>query len=247
MNNEENTIKCHRCSALVTTNFCPHCGCPRTPKRIDSRFLLGELGSIFNFQKGIFYTLKELLIRPGKSIRVYMHEDRAKLVKPISFIILCSLIYTVAQRNLGFQDGYMNFTDVEGMAPAVSAIMSWLSANYGFTNILVAVCIAFWVKLLFWKHPYYNLFEILILLYFVIGVEMLLITMFGTIEGVTSWPVVDDGGVVLATLYVGWAIGQFFEDWRVWNILKGVFCYFLSLFTFIFVAIAIGVFVQMAL
>ncbi|MEM6298978.1 MAG: DUF3667 domain-containing protein, partial [Bacteroidota bacterium] len=57
-------------------------------KRIDKAYILSEISSVLNLEKGIFYTIKELLIRPGKSIRTFIHEDRTRLVKPIVFIIV---------------------------------------------------------------------------------------------------------------------------------------------------------------
>ncbi len=50
---------------------------------------------MINFDKGIFYTIKELLIRPGENIPKFIHNDRNRLVKPLIFVIVCSLIYTI--------------------------------------------------------------------------------------------------------------------------------------------------------
>ena len=231
-------IKCKHCNFDFQGQFCSECGKPKHPKRIDAPLILAELASIFNFQKGIFFTIKELLIRPGKSIQKYINEDRTLLVKPISFIILCSLIYIILQNKLLFEDGYLNYTDLKWGNPVSDSIILWISTNYGLANIIMAFFTAFWVKILFENYEY-NFFEILILLYFIMGTQMLLFSFFGLVESATNYRVLDKMSIIVI-LYFSWAVGQFFDGKKKINYLKGLFGYFLGIISFIFTAIILG-------
>lgn len=104
------------------------------------------MASVLNFQKGILFTINELLLRTGNTIKKFVNEDRNGIVKPIGFILLCSLIYTLFQRWLNFEDGYFDFSGLWSDS-SVSMVMKWLSNNYGITNIILVNFIALWLKI----------------------------------------------------------------------------------------------------
>ena len=227
---------CKKCKAEVAKNYCPDCGTPTALDRINGQYMVREVGSVLNFEKGIFYTIRELLLRPGKNIQIFISEDRSRLVKPIIIVIICSLTYTVAQQLLHFEEGYVN---AGGFGESATAkIFAWIQQNYGYANIIMAVFIAFWIKILFRKHDY-NYYEIMVLLCFVMGVCMLIYTVFGIFEGTTNLRVLNLGGIV-GIFYASWAIGQFFDKKRKMSYLKGLFSYLLGMITFFMGAIILG-------
>ena len=95
---EQEIIICNNCSTKLSGEYCTDCGRPRKLKRIDRQYILTEVGSVINFDKGIFYTVRELLLRPGLSIQKFIEKDRNRLVKPIVFVIVCSLVFTFIQK-----------------------------------------------------------------------------------------------------------------------------------------------------
>ncbi|WNJ19164.1 DUF3667 domain-containing protein [Pontibacter sp. G13] len=229
-------ISCYHCEKPITGNFCAHCGKPKSLERIDGRYVMSEFRSIVNFDKGILFTIWELLLRPGANIHHFMHHDRNRLVKPIIFLITASLIYSLLQQILHFEDGYMSFSGTE--ESATIAIFAWIQKNYGYANLLMAIFIAWWIKLFFRKYAY-NYFEILILLCFIMGMGMLMYTAFGLLESLTSWKVLQIGGI-FGMLYAGWAIARFFDKSRFWNYAKGIFAYLLGFLTFSIAALVLG-------
>lgn len=235
--------RCINCDHELQGPFCAHCGRPRQPKRINRSYVLSEIAGTLNFQKGILFTVRALLLRPGKSIREFLREDRTKLVKPIGFIVLCSLVYIVAQQSLHFEDGYIDYSGFDWGDTVVAQIMEWISKNYGFANILIAVFIAGWVKIFFTKYDY-NFFEILILLYFVMGMQMLLFSVFGMFEYISGLSVLDKGSII-ALLYFCWAVGRFFDKREKSNYLKGFFSYMLGLISFTVTAILCGMLIDL--
>ncbi len=224
---------CKKCASEVKQNYCSNCGTPVVLKRINGQYILKEIGSILNFDKGILYTIRELLIRPGKNIQIFIHNDRNRLVKPIMFIIITSLIYMLAQQFLHFEDGYINAGGFE--ESAIIKIFRWMQSNYGYSNILMAIFIAAWIKIFFRKYDY-NFFEILILLCFIMGIGMLIYTVFGIIESTSQIKVLHIAGII-GVLYASWAIGQFFDKNKKANYLKGFLSYMLGMITFLLGAI----------
>ncbi|MBL4594821.1 MAG: DUF3667 domain-containing protein [Flavobacteriales bacterium] len=236
MNKEIDFEQCKKCEAELSDDFCSKCGNPKVLKKIDGSYILSEIVSVLNFDKGIFYTIKELFVRPGENVHKFIHNDRNRLVKPIIFIIVCSLIYTIAQQLLKFEDGYVNaggFGD-----SAVSNIFEWIQKNYGYANILMSIFITVWIKLFFKKYNY-NFFEIIILLCFVMGIGMLIYTTFGIIESITKLKILQIGGII-TFIYTSWAIGQFFDRNKKLNYLKGLIAYLLGMITFYFLAVILG-------
>ncbi|WP_111707613.1 DUF3667 domain-containing protein [Lutibacter citreus] len=236
MNKDTDFIQCKKCGAALSDNFCSKCGNPKTLKKINGNYILSEIVSVLNFDKGIFYTIKELLLRPGENIQKFIHNDRNRLVKPIIFVIVCSLIYTIAQQFLKFEDGYVKaggFGD-----SAVTIIYEWIQKNYGYANILMAIFITIWIKIFFKKYVY-NFFEILILLCFIMGIGMLIYTTFGIIETITKLKILHIGGAI-GFFYTAWAIGQFFDKTKKINYLKALVAYFLGMVTFYAIAVILG-------
>tara|TARA_R110002049_G_scaffold166649_5_gene332766 strand:+ start:366 stop:1097 length:732 start_codon:yes stop_codon:yes gene_type:complete len=236
MNSEEIVDPCNSCGNKFGNSFCGNCGKPKHLKRINGSYILSELSSVLNFDKGILYTIKELLIRPGKSIQEFILNDRNRLVKPILFIIITSLVYTLSQQLLHFEDGYVNLESSE--VSATKHIFEWISSHYGYANILMALIIGFWVKLFFQKYDY-NFFEILILLCYTMGMGMLIFASIGAIKSVFNHKVVDVG-FIFGIVYISWAIGQFFEKGKKMNFLKAFLSYMIGMFSFFLFAFALG-------
>ena len=223
-----NTITCKNCNNTVDNKFCGNCGQPMQIKRVDKDYILHEIWHILHFEKGIFYTIKELLVRPGQNIKEFIAENRSRLVKPIIFIIITSLIYTLVNNSFHIEQEYVEFHGAE--QSATSLIFSWVQHHYGYANIIMGLHIAFWGKLFFKKYEY-NFFEILILLCFVMGLGMLIFAVAALLQGLTKLDLMQISGV-LAVIYATWAIGQFFDGKKAINYLKALAAYTLGMLTF---------------
>ena len=221
-------VICSNCNQDVPENYCAKCGEPAKLKRIDAHYILHEIEHILHFEKGIFYTIKELLIRPGQNIRTFISDNRSRLVKPIVFIIVTSLIYTLANHFFHIEERYISFDNTKTIH--FNAIEEWIQHHYGYTNIIMGVYIALWLKLFFRRYTY-NFFEILILLCFVMGIGMLLFALFAVIEGITHYKLMKISSIFFI-VYASWSIGQFFEKAKYINYLKALIAYILGMMTF---------------
>lgn len=233
-------MNCKNCNHVVNQHYCPNCGQSSKLKRIDGHYIAHEIGQLLNFQKGILYTIQELLLRPGENVRHFITENRSRLVKPIVFIIVTSLIYSLVNNFFHIEDGYIKYD--ESTKSSTGIILKWIQEHYGYGNIIMGIFIAIWTKIFFRKYGY-NFFEILILLCFVIGMAMLIFALFALFQGLTNFDLMQIAAIV-GIAYCSWAIGQFFDKKKPASYFKAFASYLLGMITSVFFAMAIGTFID---
>jgi Protein of unknown function (DUF3667) len=229
-------MNCKNCNTEATQNYCPNCGQAISLRRIDRSYISHEIEHVLHFERGILYTIRELITNPGENVRKFILENRARLVKPIIFIIVTSLIYTLVNHFFHIEDGYVKFE--ESTKSTTGIIFKWVQEHYGYANIIMGVFIAFWTKIFFRKYGY-NFFEILILLCFVMGMGMLIYAFFALFQGLIKIDLMQVAGI-LGIAYCSWAIGNFFDKKKPINYLKALASYILGMITSLFFAIAMG-------
>jgi hypothetical protein len=237
-------MDCKNCNKEINSKFCPDCGQPTNLKRIDGKYIIHEIEHVLHFERGILYTIRELTTNPGQNIRKYLIENRSRLVKPIIFIIITSLIYTVLNHLFHIEDGYVKYHEANGETPsAVGTMVKWVQDHYGYANIMMGVFIALWLKLFFRKSKY-NFYEILIMLCFVMGMGMLIFSIFVIIQSLTNFNIITIAGVIVIA-YCVWAIGQFYDKDKLSSYVKGLFAYILGMITFWIIPVLIGTIIDL--
>jgi len=232
-------MNCTNCNTEINSKFCPACGQPKSLKRIDRHYIVHEIEHVLHFERGILYTIRELTINPGQNIRKYLSENRSRLVKPILFIIITSLIYTILNHFFHIEDGYAKYHEAKGETPsAVGDIVKWVQDHYGYANIMMGIFIALWLKL-FFRKQHYNIYEIVIMLCFVMGMGMLIFSVFVIVQGLTHFNLMTFAGVA-GVLYAVWAIGQFFDTRKKMSYVKALIAYILGMISFWIFPVLIG-------
>lgn len=234
-------MTCKNCQTEVTQNYCPNCGQAAQVRRIDGHYIKHEIAHLLHFERGILFTIRELLVRPGENIQNFLLENRSRLVKPILFLILTSLFYSIVNHYFHIEDSYVQYKDTKKSTTVL--IFQWVQEHYGYANIIMGIFIAAWTKLFFRKHPY-NFFEILILLCFVMGIGMLIYSVFALIQGLMHIDLMQIAGVA-GFIYSAWAIGQFFDKSRFLSYAKGFFAYLLGFLSFSLAAILLGTLIDL--
>jgi hypothetical protein len=232
---------CKNCKTEVTQNYCTNCGHPTILKRIDGKYIFQEIRNVLNFEKGFLFTIRELAIKPGKSIIEFLNENRNRLVKPIIFLIVSSLIYSILNTFFHFEDSYINYSN--NKESATITIFKWVQENYGYANIILAIFIGFWLKIFFRKYQF-NFFEILIVLCFLMGMGMLIYSVFGIFQGLTHIKSMQVGAIV-GFIYTTYAVGLFFDKRKLKSYVKAFIAYLLGMITFLLVALAIGIIIDL--
>lgn len=237
-------MDCKHCNKEIHSNFCPDCGLPVRLQRIDGKYILHEIEHVLEFERGILFTIRALTIHPGRTIRTYLSENRSRLVKPLLFIILTSVLYTFLDHFFHIQDGYVSYQKTSGEPPsAINTMVQWVQEHYGYANIMMGIFIALWLKLFFRKSDY-NFFEILIMLCFVMGIGMLIFSVFVIIQGLTHINVMTLSGII-GVAYCVWAIGQFYDKKKIVNYSKALVAYLLGMITFWIFPVLIGTIIDL--
>ena len=86
-------VVCKSCGLAGSGNYCFHCGQSLNLKRISLKSLLHEVAHFFtHMDKGIRYTVKELIVHPGKMQRSYIEGNRVNHQKPFSMYFLSATV-----------------------------------------------------------------------------------------------------------------------------------------------------------
>ena len=230
---------CSKCNSQVAENYCSNCGQSARLERIDRHYISHEILHLLHFEKGFFYTAKELTVRPGDSIRAFIASDRAKHMKPIAYLILTSLLFTLIAHFFHVDEIYNEKEKLVFGKSSIETIQHWVQTHYGYGNILMGAFIVLWVKVLFRQYSY-NLFEIAVLLCFVMGHGMLLLTVETFFANVLSRQLYIIVLSVISLAYPTWAIGQFFSKKKIASYLKAFFAYLLGYISFYAGIILVG-------
>lgn len=230
-------MNCKNCNTELDQNYCPNCGQPAKLKRIDAHYIQHEIEHLLHFERGFLYTVKELVLRPGKSIREYLNDNRSRLVKPVVFIIVTSLIFTIISGLLHVKTHFIQFSSGDKNS-SIDLMSNWIQGHYGYTNIIMGVFVAFWIKIFFRKYGF-NFFEIIIQWCFVMGIGMLICTLLVVLQATTNIGFGKIVGLILL-LYCIWAIGQTFDESKMINYLKAFLAFMLGLVTFSLSVLLLG-------
>ncbi len=208
-------------------------------ERVDRKYAVEEFLNLIGYERGFLFTVRELLFRPDKLIHHYLNTDRNACTKPVTFLILCSVIYSLITSYLEVDLLSEEQLKKQYGTSSVNDVMLWVQNNYGYANILMLVFIAFWTKRFFRKYSY-NIYEIGVLLCFIMGEGMLWFSIHPIVTKFVSNTVFDSVFYLSILFYVAWAIGQFFEK-GFKSFLKALFAYLLGFGSFDIVIILAAV------
>lgn len=210
-------------------------------KRIDKYYIAHEIQHLLHFDRGIFFTLKNLLLKPGKSIREFLFENRDNYVKPLLFLIITSVIFTLVTHLLHLKLSFFNIDTFEPVKGKIRSkeIGEWTNTNIGYAQLIMGVFIALWIKVFFRKFKY-NIYEILVLLSYVLGEALFIFGCFIIVANVFNSEIIATIGIITYFIYIIWAIGQFFGERRLINYIKSIFVYVLGNASYLVVLILLA-------
>lgn len=83
-------LVCPNCDTQAPDSFCPNCGQKQTG-RLSMRLLGSEFAArFFSAERGIWRTLVELTVRPGRTARHYIDGRRQRYISPLFWYALCA-------------------------------------------------------------------------------------------------------------------------------------------------------------
>ena len=205
-----------------------------TPERITIRTILNELLLMANLEKGIGYTIKALALFPGRAIREYLFENRDRMTKPFSFLVLTVAVATfvTTQLLIGDEGLWQEVKkDLEGLGLSAEAavLLKWFSTVMNkYMNLFFISSLPFLAlgTYLFFGEKRYNFAEHLVINSYIYSYQTVLFIIFAPFVQMANW--VGFLFVSALTAYTFFAYIRTFEQ-RFWpGVWKSIGVYFLS-------------------
>ena len=206
--------ECLNCGHAVPDRYCGRCGqdAHHTHRLTLKDMPHDVLHSIWHVDKGILYTLKTMVLRPGPTIRAYLAGKRVDHFRPLSLLFLLTglyaLFYSVLHINmLPPRDPTMPEAMWQMQKASISFIMKYLSWCYLATVPAWALA-ARW----FLRRGGYNYAECLIIASFVTGINnfitLLLLPVTYIYSGTPQVQTFSFYAMLLVIGYASWAYGS---------------------------------------
>lgn len=90
-------MTCINCDNEHNSSFCPNCGeYSKVAKITFASIFQNGLSTITNMDKGFFFNVKNLLLKPNELVHDYIRGKRKNIFNPISFLIISVTIYIIS-------------------------------------------------------------------------------------------------------------------------------------------------------
>lgn len=237
---------CKNCEYDFNGNFCNNCGQSTRTRRIDFQYLLSEIpNSILQVNRGFLFTVLQLFMRPGHSIKAFLEGKRKHYYKPIAFLLVTSSLYVMSyylmSRNtivndvvIGFKSGMQAKNDTSGYE-----ILNWLTKHQTYVTLLFIPLFSFASYLAF-KKSKFNYIEHLIMNFYITGQQMIIYMILGLVFLKDN--ILMGAPVIIGTLFNLWVFLQFFQDkTTLKKILLILLTYILFILEILLVFLIIGI------
>lgn len=144
---------CLNCSNPVFENFCSNCG-QKKYKRIDKKYIWDELQyTVFHSNKGLLYSVKNILKNPGKTAKEFIDGNRVNHYKPILLVFVLSGLATfISFKILNLKEVMSSyFSEQHINSNFMGEVMSFLSSYNSFLMLLCVPLFALTTKIAFKK------------------------------------------------------------------------------------------------
>lgn len=138
---------CKNCNHSFEGNYCNECGQSAKTHDINFKYIWQEIRhSLLYIDKGFLYSSKQLLIRPGKTIREYVNGKRINHFKPLAYVFVLSTFYAITAHFAGIETSFNNVkiyseeTDnqaISNFENFIFQIHHWTKAHYAYTSIIL--------------------------------------------------------------------------------------------------------------
>lgn len=249
-------MNCKNCEKKISGNFCSHCGQKSSIEKITLSSFLEELSeSVFQLNKGFFYTVKMLFLNPGNSIRAFLKGKRKPHFKPISYALTLSTVYYILSKFLdcktwmnNFIESFANGAKSSSVDNEVLYLFTWLSNNFAYTTLISIPIFSLASYLLFIKEKF-NYLEHIVINAYIIGQQAIIYSLFLFVTSFTNNLFFESLSFFGCVGYNFWVYWQIFNTGnRILNVLRTTMVYFINFILFFIIsfilAFAIIVFIK---
>lgn len=201
---------CRACGTSGNGHYRSHCGQLLAVKTIT---LCGILRDVFHFfthlDRGIGYTMKQLVIAPGHMQRHFIEGDRQRHQKPFAMFFICATI--VALLRYGISEELIRRYEAD-IASEATFFHDYMVLTY----IVLMPLYALTVWLLFPKAGY-NYAEIGVLMLYTVSIFFLLAGLISFFKLI--WPRLDTALIEypVFVIYLTFTLSNFFRPLVIWK------------------------------
>lgn len=230
-------MNCKNCGHSIDGKFCGNCGQSSNIGRINFPNFINEVSeSVFQINKGFFYTLRELFVRPGNSLKEFLNGKRKNHFKPIAYVLTLSTVYFLisqaTNQNTWMDEaisGWINGVNMDSSGSEIPKIAIWFSKNYAYSTLLLLPVFSMASYLSFFKFGK-NYLEHIVVNSYTTGQQAIFYSLFAIGETVVESKVIEVFPLLVAISYTFWVFWQFFSEGnRTMNILRSIMTYVLYL------------------
>lgn len=156
----EKTLICQNCASAIEQSFCGNCG-QKKYKRIDRKYLVDEVQYLaIHTNKGFFYSIKNIIRKPGKTALDFINGNRVNHYKPLYLaFLLCGFSAFLSHQVLDLNEIMKNVFKSRGnWTPEMSKFMAFFSSYNSFIMLMMVPVFAIFTSLAFrkWGQNYYE-------------------------------------------------------------------------------------------
>jgi len=217
-----------------TDIYCSSCGQAASTSRLKTNHVVHNfLHSFTHTDKGFFYLIPQLLIRPGTIAREYNEGKRKTYFNPFTFVILIMAINTVLVANFRLMS--------PDLSEATDPIKEFLNNHFNVVVFLSIPIMAYFTSILYKKKDM-NFAESLVLGCFTSGERsifyiLLISPLFIFFRD--YYNVILYTYLVFFVIYYAWACCQYFNDYRFMTFFKGILAFaFCQIIVTVFITLA---------
>ncbi|WP_436515363.1 DUF3667 domain-containing protein [Ekhidna sp. To15] len=170
---------CLNCNTILTGNYCQECGQSAKIQRITFKEAIDDFfSSTFALQGPLLFTLRSLIVKPGRMFREFVAGRRKTYYKPVAFFIVLTAFFLILKALMDYDPLARQFQQTnEEIHPQVLKFKN--AATFMVTHInnimlILVFSIASNLKLFFRKR--YNFTEYSTIGFYITGIYILFTT-----------------------------------------------------------------------
>jgi hypothetical protein len=173
--NENMPTICKNCNHQFNGNFCNLCGQAANTHELSTHFIWHDLQhGLFHFDNGIFYTIRQLLTRPGHTIKEFINGKRVRHFKPLSLVIVLAALYGLLYHySIGDVFSVEPTVEGESVIGIYEKFIRWLTDHFAYAALIIILSATISSYLIFKKQGF-NLVEHFVLNTYYMGLLMVI-------------------------------------------------------------------------
>ncbi|WP_165764610.1 DUF3667 domain-containing protein [Flavobacterium cyanobacteriorum] len=168
------TTTCKNCTTNFEGNYCVNCGQSAHTHAIDWHYVWHEIQhGIFHVDKGLLFTIKELTLRPGSTIRQFIAGRRVAYFKPTAMVIFLATLYGFLYHYFEVDLMFRLYDEHSKEAHLSAKVQEWITSHYTLVTLMIVPLYGM-VSYLMFRKSRYNFIEHMVLNTFLAGQKLVL-------------------------------------------------------------------------